>query len=154
MPSKHMLPKGKRRHTVKPEYRATRGVEAPPPPVIPVVELEDDAEEQVHTFTTAPEAAGMRLDQYLAQAISDISRSRVQFLIEHGKVRVNGQAAKAKLKLQGGELDRNGRRPLIRHRSTHFPRTSSRHPFRGHSSGCDRQACRNDGPRRGRRCSL
>lgn len=103
MPSKNMLPKGKRRQTVKPEYRATRGVEVPPPPVIPVVELEDDAEEQVHTFTAAPEAAGLRLDQYLAQAISDISRSRVQFLIEHGKVRVNGEVAKAKLKLQGGE---------------------------------------------------
>ena len=103
MPSKHMLPKGKRRQTVKPEYRATRGAEAPPPPVIPVVEFEDDAEDQVHTLTAAPGAAGLRLDQYLAQAISDISRSRVQFLIEHGKVRINGRAAKAKVKLQGGE---------------------------------------------------
>lgn len=103
MPSKHMLPKGKRRQTVKPEYRATRGVEPPPPPIVPVLEIDDDAEERVHAFTAAPEAAGLRLDQYLAQAISDISRSRVQLLIDHGKVKVNGQIAKAKVKLQGGE---------------------------------------------------
>ena len=103
MPSKNMLPKGQRRRTVKPEYRATRGVEPPPPPVIPVLEIDDDAEESIHAFTAAPEAAGMRLDQYLAQAIPDISRARVQLLIEHGQVRVSGQPAKAKLKLQGGE---------------------------------------------------
>ncbi|HTH52736.1 MAG TPA: RluA family pseudouridine synthase [Edaphobacter sp.] len=103
MPSKHMLPKGKRRQTVKHEYRATRGVESPPPPVIPVLEIEDEAEESLHAFTAAPEAAGLRLDQYLAQAIPDISRARVQLLIEHGQVRVGGQLAKAKLKLQGGE---------------------------------------------------
>jgi 23S rRNA pseudouridine1911/1915/1917 synthase len=98
-----MLPKGQRRRTVKPEYRATRGVEAPPPPVIPVLEMEDDAEDSVHAFTAAPESAGLRLDQYLAQAIPDISRARVQLLIEDGQVRVNGQPPKAKLKLQGGE---------------------------------------------------
>lgn len=103
MPSQHMLPKGKRRHTVKPEYRATRGVEPPAPPVIPVLDIEDEAEDRVHSFTAAPEAAGLRLDQYLAQAIPDISRARVQLLIEHEQVRVNGHPAKAKLKLQGGE---------------------------------------------------
>ena len=103
MPSKHMLPKGQRRRTVKPEYRATRGVEPPAPPVIPVLDIEDEAEDRVHAFTAAPEAAGLRLDQYLAQAIPDISRARVQLLIEHGQVRVNGQPPKAKLKLQGGE---------------------------------------------------
>jgi 23S rRNA pseudouridine1911/1915/1917 synthase len=98
-----MLPKGQRRHTVKPEYRATRGIEPPPAPIIPVLDIDDDAEERIHSFTAAPEAAGLRLDQYLAQAIPDISRSRVQLLIEHGQVRVNGQPAKTKLKLQGGE---------------------------------------------------
>lgn len=103
MPSKNMLPKGQRRRTVKPEYRATRGVEATLSPVIPILDLEDDAEESVHAFTAAPESAGLRLDQYLAQAIADISRARVQLLIEHGQVRVNGQPPKAKLKLQGGE---------------------------------------------------
>src|SRR5947209_8844330 len=103
MPSKNMLPKGQRRRTVKPEYRATRGVEPALAPVIPVIEMEDEAEDHVHAFTSAPEAAGLRLDQYLAQAIADISRSRVQLLIDHGQVRVNGQPAKARMKLQGGE---------------------------------------------------
>ena len=103
MPSKNMLPKGQRRHTVKPEYRATRGVEPPSAPVIPQLEIDDDSEERIHTFTAATEAAGLRLDQYLAQAIPDISRARVQLLIEHGQVSVNGQPPKAKLKLQGGE---------------------------------------------------
>ncbi|WP_263367740.1 RluA family pseudouridine synthase [Edaphobacter bradus] len=105
MPSKHMLPKGQRRRTVKPEYRATRGIEPPAPPVIPTVDFGDDAEAEdaLHTFTAAPEAAGLRLDQYLAHAIPDISRSRVQLLIEHNQVRVNGTPAKPKQKLHGGE---------------------------------------------------
>lgn len=103
MPSKNMLPKGKRRHTVKPEYRATRGVEPASAPVIPVLDLENESENSRRSFTVPPEAAGLRLDQYLAQAIPDISRSRVQLLIEHNQVRVNGEPPKAKLKLQGGE---------------------------------------------------
>jgi 23S rRNA pseudouridine1911/1915/1917 synthase len=45
----------------------------------------------------------MRLDAYLAQAIPEISRARVQLLIEAGQVRVNGEAAKAKQRLHGGE---------------------------------------------------
>jgi 23S rRNA pseudouridine1911/1915/1917 synthase len=105
MPSKNMLPKGQRRRTVKHEYRATRGVEPSTPPPIPVLEIdfEDDAEDHIHTFTAAPEAANLRLDQYLAQAIPDISRARVQLLIEHGQVRVAGSPAKPKQKLHGGE---------------------------------------------------
>jgi 23S rRNA pseudouridine1911/1915/1917 synthase len=100
-----MLPKGQRRRTVKHEYRATRGVEPAAPPPIPVLEIdfEDDAEDHIHTFTAAPEAANLRLDQYLAQAIPDISRARVQLLIEHGQVRVAGHPAKPKQKLHGGE---------------------------------------------------
>ena len=96
MPSKNMLPKGQRRRTVKPEYRATRGVEPPPPPVIPVLAIEDETENHTRTFAAPAEAADLRLDQYLARAIPDISRSRVQLLIDHDQVRVNGQPAKAK----------------------------------------------------------
>jgi 23S rRNA pseudouridine1911/1915/1917 synthase len=98
-----MLPKGQRRRTVKPEYRATRGVEEPAPPPIPVLELEDDAEDGLHTFTADPAAANLRLDQYLAQALPDTSRARVQLLIEAGQVRVDGHPAKPKQKLHGGE---------------------------------------------------
>jgi 23S rRNA pseudouridine1911/1915/1917 synthase len=98
-----MLPKGQRRRTVKPEYRATRGVEETTPPPIPVLELEDEAEDGLHTFTADPAAANLRLDQYLAQALPDISRARVQLLIEAGQVRIDGNLAKPKQKLHGGE---------------------------------------------------
>ncbi len=105
MPSKNMLPKGQRRRTVKHEYRATRGVEEVVPPTVPVldVDFDDDAEDHIHTFTADPAAANLRLDQYLAQAIPDISRARVQLLIENAQVRVDGQTAKPKQKLHGGE---------------------------------------------------
>ena len=43
------------------------------------------------------------LDQYRAQALPDISRARVQLLIEAGQVRVDGHSAKPKQKLHGGE---------------------------------------------------
>jgi 23S rRNA pseudouridine1911/1915/1917 synthase len=107
MPSKNMLPKGQRRRTVKHEYRATRGVEETAPPTIPVLEF-DEVEEQsdapaLRTFTADPAAANLRLDLYLAHALPDISRARVQLLIEAGQVRVDGNPAKPKQKLHGGE---------------------------------------------------
>src|ERR1700733_4576834 len=105
MPSKNMLPKGRRRRTVKHEYRATRGVEKAPPPPIPVLEFDEVEEDSdaVRTFTADPAAANLRLDLYLAQALPDISRARVQLLIEAGQVRVDGHPAKPKQKLHGGE---------------------------------------------------
>src|SRR6202521_140011 len=58
------------------------------------------------TLTSSPEAAGQRLDQYLATQLSEVShaevsRARVQQLIERGEVLVNGAAAKASLRLRG-----------------------------------------------------
>jgi 23S rRNA pseudouridine1911/1915/1917 synthase len=108
MPSKNMLPKGQRRRTVRPEYVATRGVEELPPPPVPVIdfdelEIEEDSASTIRTFTADPAAANLRLDQYLAQALPDISRARVQLLIEAGQVRVDGNPAKPKQKLHGGE---------------------------------------------------
>jgi len=105
MPSKNMLPKGPRRQSVRAEYRATRGVEAKPEVVVPVLDLEEDTEleDGVRTFVADASAAGMRLDAYLAQAIPEISRARVQMLIEAGQVRVDGATPKAKHKLRGGE---------------------------------------------------
>ncbi len=107
MPSKNMLPKGQRHHSVRAEYRATRGAEDAPEIVVPVLDFEDEddshVEDGVRSFTADPAAAGLRLDQYLAQAIPDISRARVQLLIEAGQVRVDGSPAKPKQKLKGGE---------------------------------------------------
>ena len=101
-----MLPKGQRRRTVRPEYVATRGIDEPAPLAIPLIdfdEAEEDAEPGIRTFLADPAAANLRLDQYLAQALPDISRARVQLLIEAGQVRVDGNPAKPKQKLHGGE---------------------------------------------------
>jgi 23S rRNA pseudouridine1911/1915/1917 synthase len=104
MPSKNMIPKGQRHHSVRAQYVATRGVEPQPEPPIPVFDFEDaEDEDGIRHFTADPAAQGKRLDQYLAQAIPDISRARVQLLIDAGQVRVNGVAAKPKMKLSGGE---------------------------------------------------
>ncbi|HEX4620286.1 MAG TPA: RluA family pseudouridine synthase, partial [Myxococcaceae bacterium] len=49
------------------------------------------------------EARGIRLDAHLAAVFSDLSRSRVQSLIEQGRVRVDGRASKPSVRLRGGE---------------------------------------------------
>jgi 23S rRNA pseudouridine1911/1915/1917 synthase len=105
MPSKNMLRKGGRRQSVRAEYKATRGVEAEPEEVVPELDLDEDTEieDGVRSFVADAAAAGMRLDAYLAQAIPEISRARVQLLIEAGQVRVDGAAAKGKQKMRGGE---------------------------------------------------
>ena len=92
MPSKNMLPKGQRHHSVRAQYVATRGVEPEAPAEVPVLEFDDDADDAtVRVFPADPAAAGLRLDQYLAQALPDVSRARVQLLIDAGQVRVDGR---------------------------------------------------------------
>ncbi len=49
------------------------------------------------------EGAGQRLDVFLVSQIEGVSRSRIQLLIDQGDVLVDGAAAKARLKLRGGE---------------------------------------------------
>ncbi len=55
------------------------------------------------TLTVSPEDANQRLDQYLTAHINEVSRARVQQLIEKGEVLVNGSVAKASLRLRGEE---------------------------------------------------
>ena len=55
------------------------------------------------TFMSAAEDAGQRLDQYLVSKVPDVSRARVQQLIANGEVLVGGSAARASLRLKGGE---------------------------------------------------
>src|SRR5271169_5968856 len=55
------------------------------------------------TLTVSPEDADQRLDQYLTAHINEVSRARVQQLIEKGEVLVNGAVAKASLRLRGEE---------------------------------------------------
>ena len=63
--------------------------------------------------------AGRRLDQFLVSQLPDISRARVQELIEQHKILVNGGRAKASLRLRGGEqievLGETSRPPLRAH---------------------------------------
>jgi 23S rRNA pseudouridine1911/1915/1917 synthase len=59
--------------------------------------------EYPQTFTATAEDAGKRLDQFLVGQLPQVSRARVQHLIAEEKVRVNGGAAKASLKLRGDE---------------------------------------------------
>lgn len=50
-----------------------------------------------------PEDAGVRLDRFLAAQLPLLSRTRVQVLIEEGRVRVNGVAPKASYRVQPDE---------------------------------------------------
>src|ERR1700733_2287803 len=58
---------------------------------------------EVESLLVPVEAAGWRLDQFLAGQLSGVSRSRVQQLVEQGDVLVEGKREKASLKLRGGE---------------------------------------------------
>ncbi len=54
------------------------------------------------SLSVPPDDTGRRLDQFLVLHL-DVSRARVQQLIAEQKILVNGAAAKASLKLRGGE---------------------------------------------------
>ena len=55
------------------------------------------------TLVATLEDVGKRLDQFLVSQITNTSRARVQQLIDEEKVLVNDAAAKASLRLRGGE---------------------------------------------------
>ncbi len=54
-------------------------------------------------LTAAPEDAGIRLDAFLAGKLPDLSRSRVQQLLEQGCVQVEGEPGKKNRRLSPGE---------------------------------------------------
>ena len=55
------------------------------------------------TVIVPAESAGQRLDVVLTAQLEGVSRSRVQLLIEQGDVLIDGQPAKPRHKLRGGE---------------------------------------------------
>ena len=65
--------------------------------------MAESAEFQTRTIEVPAEAAGQRLDQFIATQLEGVSRSRVQMLMDQGNVLVNGEREKASLKLRGGE---------------------------------------------------
>jgi 23S rRNA pseudouridine1911/1915/1917 synthase len=48
--------------------------------------------------------AGTRLDRFVTAHCPELSRSRVQELVDGGLILVNGKPAKSSQKLRGGEL--------------------------------------------------
>jgi 23S rRNA pseudouridine1911/1915/1917 synthase len=54
-------------------------------------------------LSVPPEAAGQRVDRWLAKARIGLSRNRVQTLIEAGRVSVNGRAARPALRLKDAD---------------------------------------------------
>jgi 23S rRNA pseudouridine1911/1915/1917 synthase len=54
-------------------------------------------------FTAGHSAAGARLDRWLAEAVPQLSRARLQDLIAAGRVLVDGEIRKPAHRLQGGE---------------------------------------------------
>ncbi|MEA4847754.1 MAG: RluA family pseudouridine synthase [Clostridiaceae bacterium] len=58
---------------------------------------------EVKEYVAGPEAAGKRLDRFLAEKVEGYSRTYIQELIEDGHCRVNGKNAKPKLKLCEGD---------------------------------------------------
>jgi 23S rRNA pseudouridine1911/1915/1917 synthase len=61
------------------------------------------AETSLPIYFASQEDAGLRLDHYLVARLPNVSRVRVQQLVEQGKVLVNDRPAKASLKLKGSE---------------------------------------------------
>jgi 23S rRNA pseudouridine1911/1915/1917 synthase len=62
------------------------------------------AQPETHELLAVDTDAGTRLDRFVAAHCPDLSRSRVQELIDGGLLLVNGKPAKSSQKLRGGEL--------------------------------------------------
>lgn len=62
-----------------------------------------DEEPRLRRITVPEEANGQRLDLFLVQQLSEVSRSRVQLLLHQGSVLIDGKQAKASRKLRSGE---------------------------------------------------
>lgn len=60
-------------------------------------------ENEVYTLTVAAEEKGSRLDAFVAKSLEDISRARVQKLLDEGRLTVDGAVKKANYRLNGGE---------------------------------------------------
>ena len=65
--------------------------------------MEENGDNNTFAFTAEPDAAGKRLDAFLAEKIGDRSRSQLQRSIDSGEVLVNGRTAKASYKIRSGD---------------------------------------------------
>ncbi|HEX8871672.1 MAG TPA: S4 domain-containing protein, partial [Candidatus Acidoferrum sp.] len=58
---------------------------------------------EIQRIDVEVEDAGVRLDHFLVAHLPDVSRARVQALIDDEKILVNGKISKPSYKLRGGE---------------------------------------------------
>lgn len=56
-----------------------------------------------HRFSVAAEDAGQRLDRYLAAHLPELSRTRLQELVDDGHVQVEGRTSKRSYQVEAGE---------------------------------------------------
>ncbi len=77
-----------------------------PVPVSPCYNLTVpvEAQPEMRELLAIDTDAGTRLDRFVAAHCLELSRSRVQELVDAGLILVNGQSAKSSQKLRGGEL--------------------------------------------------
>ena len=62
-----------------------------------------DNQPHLRHLSVPDEATGQRLDLFLAQQLGEVSRSRVQLLLQQGSVLVDGKRAKSSRKVRAGE---------------------------------------------------
>ncbi len=55
------------------------------------------------TLIVAEGEGGQRLDRFLSEHVAELSRTRIQGLVEHGRVRVNGEAARRSKRVEAGD---------------------------------------------------
>src|SRR5580765_3575943 len=80
--------------------------------------------QSAQTFQPTTEDSGRRLDLYLTSALGNVSRSRVQELIDQGKVLINQIPARASYKLRGDEtitISGPAERPPLRAKPEDIP---------------------------------
>ena len=59
--------------------------------------------DESHSLVVAPDEAGQRLDAWLARRLPALSRSRLQALIEAGRVRLDSAPARAAMRVRAGQ---------------------------------------------------
>lgn len=70
---------------------------------LPAAAKPAESKPQIRSVTVDPERAGERLDRFLATEIPELSRSRIQDLIDEGRVTIDGIVCKASHRAAAGE---------------------------------------------------
>jgi 23S rRNA pseudouridine1911/1915/1917 synthase len=76
----------------------------PAEPAFSVTEMSPEQQIVSRRFTPSAEDAGRRLDLYLASRLSDLSRTRIQELIDEGRVRVSERLASRAQRVVPGDV--------------------------------------------------